>query len=209
MLLVSKLTRRINRYLENRKYKNLAQGCSVPMGITISKRDNLVMMEGAALEPGALILNVHAKFVMGKYSGAGPNLTVITGNHMSIVGKYLMQVTDEDKKLYDPDSTQDQDVILEEDVWLGAGVVLLNGVKIGRGAVIAAGSVCRNKIPPYAIVAGNPAKVVGFRFTPAEIEEHETLLYPENERIARAQLEKNYKKYYLDRLKEINQYCRI
>lgn len=167
------------------------------------------MMEGADLEPGALILNVHAKFIMGRFSGAGPNLTVITGNHMSVIGKYLMQVTDEDKKLYDPESTQDQDVILEEDVWLGANVVLLNGVKIGRGAVIAAGSVCRNKIPPYSIVAGNPAKVVGFRFTPEQIEEHEALLYPENERIARGQLEKNYKKYYLDRLKEINQYCRI
>ena len=209
MFLVSKITRKINLYLENKKYKNLAKGCNVPIDITVSKRDNLVMMEGADLEPGALILNVHAKFIMGRFSGAGPNLTVITGNHMSVIGKYLMQVTDEDKKLYDPESTQDQDVILEEDVWLGANVVLLNGVKIGRGAVIAAGSVCRNKIPPYSIVAGNPAKVVGFRFTPEQIEEHEALLYPENERIARGQLEKNYKKYYLDRLKEINQYWRI
>lgn len=209
MFIVTRIWRKINQYLENKKYKNLAKGCSVPVDITISQKDNLVMMEGAELESGALILNIHAKFIMGKFSGAGPNLTVITGNHMSIMGKYLMQVTDEDKKLYDPEGKQDQDVILEEDVWLGANVVLLNGVKIGRGAVIAAGSVCRNKIPPYAIVAGNPAKVVGFRFTPEQIEEHETLLYPENERLARAQLEKNYKKYYLDRLKEINQYCRI
>lgn len=209
MFIVSKVSRKINQYLENRKYKNLAKGCRVPIDITVSKRDNLVMMEGADLEPGALILNVHAKFIMGRFSGAGPNLTVITGNHMSVIGKYLMQVTDDDKKLYDPEGKQDQDVVLEEDVWLGSNVVLLNGVKIGRGAVIAAGSVCRNKIPPYAIVVGNPAKVVGFRFTPEQIEEHETLLYPENERIDRAQLEKNYKKYYLDRLKEINQYCRI
>lgn len=209
MFIVSKVSRKINQYLENRKYKNLAKGCRVPIDITVSKRDNLVMMEGADLEPGALILNVHAKFIMGRFSGAGPNLTVITGNHMSVIGKYLMQVTDDDKKLYDPEGKQDQDVVLEEDVWLGSNVVLLNGVKIGRGAVIAAGSVCRNKIPPYAIVVGNPAKVVGFRFTPEQIEEHETLLYPENERIDRVQLEKNYKKYYLDRLKEINQYCRI
>lgn len=209
MFIVTRIWRKINQYLENKKYKNLAKGCSVPVDITISQKDNLVMMEGAELESGALILNIHAKFIMGKFSGAGPNLTVITGNHMSIMGKYLMQVTDGDKKLYDPEGKQDQDVILEEDVWLGANVVLLNGVKIGRGAVIAAGSVCRNKIPPYAIVAGNPAKVVGFRFTPEQIEEHEEILYPEDERIARGLLEKNYKKYYLDRLKEINQYCRI
>ena len=167
------------------------------------------MKEGADLEPGALILNVHAKFVMGRHSGAGPNLTVIAGNHMSIVGKYLMKVTDADKKDLDPEGKQDQDVVLEDDVWLGANVVLLNGVKIGRGAVIAAGTVCRSKIPPYAIVAGNPAKVVGFRFTPDQVVEHESVLYSESERLSRSVLDKNYKKYYLDRLKEITQYCKI
>lgn len=128
---------------------------------------------------------------------------------MSVVGKYLMQVTDDDKRELDPDGLQDQDVILEEDVWLGANVVLLNGVRIGRGAVVAASSVCRTKIPPYSIVAGNPAKVVGFRFTPDEIEEHEMKLYPSDARLSRTILDKNYKKYYLDRLKEINQFCRI
>lgn len=209
MRLVSRLKRKFQLYLENKKYNNLAPGCRVPQEITISSRDNLIMMEGADLEPGALILNVHAKFIMGKYSGAGPNLTVITGNHLSVVGKYLMQVTDNDKKIYDPDRKQDQDVILEDDVWLGANVTLLNGVKIGRGAVVAAGSVCRSKIPPYAIVAGNPAKVVGFRFSPEQIEEHESILYPAEERLSRSLLEKNYKKYFLDRLTEINQYCRI
>ena len=167
------------------------------------------MKVGSDLEPGALILNVNARFVMGKYSGAGPNLTVVAGNHMSMIGKYLMDVTDNDKKVLDPDSTQDQDVILEEDVWLGANVTLLNGVVIGRGSVVAAGTVCRNKIPPYSIVAGNPAKVVGFRFTPEQIMEHESLLYDEADRLPLSLLEKNYKKYYLNRLKEISQYCRI
>lgn len=209
MWIISGITRRLKSIIENRKYKNLAKGCKVPVNITISNRDNLVMMEGADIEPGALILNINAKFIIGKYSGVGPNVTVITGNHMSVVGKYLMQVTDDDKRELDPDGLQDQDVILEEDVWLGANVVLLNGVRIGRGAVVAASSVCRTKIPPYSIVAGNPAKVVGFRFTPDEIEEHEMKLYPSDARLSRTILDKNYKKYYLDRLKEINQFCRI
>jgi len=209
MLLISRITKRINHYLQNRRFRNIAPGCSVPLGITVSNRDNLVMMEGATLEPGTVILNVHAKFVMGRYSGAGPNLTVIAGNHLSVPGKFLLCVTDSDKKALDPEGLQDRDVILEEDVWIGANVVLLNGVKIGRGAVIAAGTVCRGKIPPYAIVAGNPAKVVGFRFTPEQTLEHEAMLYPESERLQAVTLDKNYKKYYLDRIKEINRYCRI
>lgn len=167
------------------------------------------MMEGSELEQGALILNLNARFIIGRYSGVGPNLTVIAGNHMSIVGKYLMNVTEDDKRTFDPEGKQDQDVVLEEDVWLGANVTLLNGVRIGRGAIVAAGTVCRTKIPPYAIVAGNPAKVVGFRFTPNQIVEHEASLYDDNDRLPYPLLEKNYKKYFLNRLKEINQYCRI
>lgn len=201
--------RKIKNHLQKAKYQNISTGCIVPKDIIISDRNKLVMMEGAQLEPGALILNINAKFIIGKYSGVGPNVTVITGNHMSIVGKYLMDVTDDDKRAYDPEGMQDQDVVLEEDVWIGANVTLLNGVRVGRGAVLAAGTVCRTKIPPYAIVTGNPAKLVGFRFTPEQIIEHEALLYNEDERLSPTLIEKNYKKYYLDRLKEINQYCRI
>lgn len=209
MSFIHRIIRKIRSLHWNKKFRNVAPGCNVPCDITVSKPDNLIMEHGSALESGTLILNINSRFVMGKYSGAGPNLTVVTGNHMSLTGKYLMEVTDEDKKLYDPEGINDQDVVLEEDVWLGANVVLLNGVRIGRGAVVAAGTVCRTKIPPYAIVAGNPAKVVGFRFTPDQVEEHESLLYAENDRLSRLVLDKNYKKYYLNRLQEINQYCRI
>ena len=207
------LIRRIYYKLKSRRdrklYEHASSTCHVPNDLIISKPANLVMAEGAELEFGTVILNINAKFIMGKYSGAGPNLMVVTGNHMSLVGKYLMQVTDADKKMFDPEQMQDQDIVLEDDVWLGSNVVLLNGVRIGRGSIIAAGTVCRNKVPPYAIVVGNPAKVVGFRFTPEEIEEHESSLYPLEDRLPRKLLDKNYKKYYLDRLTEINQYCRI
>lgn len=209
MLLISRIINKINLIQENKKYHHLATGVKIPHNVTVSVPDNLVMMEGTEIEPGTVILNINSKFIMGKYSGAGPGLTVIAGNHMSIVGKYLMQVTDADKTILDPNHKQDQDVVLEEDVWLGANVTLLNGVRIGRGAIVAAGTVVRTKIPPYSIVAGNPAKVVGFRFTPEQVVEHEEKLYPMSERLPIDKLQKNYKKYYMDRLKEINDYCRI
>lgn len=208
-MIIQRIIRKICLYLENKKYKNVASGVVIPPGVTVSVKDNLIIQEGGCIEPGTLILNINAKFIVGRYSGAGPNLTVVAGNHMSVIGKFLMQVTDEDKRQLDPEHLQDQDVVLEEDVWLGANVTLLNGVRIGRGAVVAAGTVIRTKIPPYAIVAGNPAKVVGFRFTPEQIEEHEKLLYKEEKRLPRKILDKNYKKFFIDRLEEINHYCRI
>jgi len=58
-------------------------------------------------------------------------------------------------------------------------------------------------VPPYSIVAGNPAKVIGFKFTPTQIIEHEKALYPENERFSLEFLKDNYNKYYVKRIKEI------
>ena len=52
------------------------------------------------------------------------------------------------------------------DVWIGFRAMVLSGITIGDGAVIGAGAVVTTDIPPYAIVAGNPAKVIRYRFAP-------------------------------------------
>lgn len=57
------------------------------------------------------------------------------------------------------------------DVWIGHGAFILPGVKIGDGACIAAMSVVTRDVPPYAIVAGSPARVKRYRFPEAQIEE--------------------------------------
>jgi acetyltransferase-like isoleucine patch superfamily enzyme len=61
-------------------------------------------------------------------------------------------------------------VTIGNDVWLGHQCLVLSGVTIGDGAIIGAGSVVRHDIAPYAVVAGNPARVAGFRFPPEQIE---------------------------------------
>jgi acetyltransferase-like isoleucine patch superfamily enzyme len=55
-------------------------------------------------------------------------------------------------------------IIIGHDVWVGYRVAILSGVTIGNGAVIAAGAVVAHDVPPYAIAAGVPAKVIGYRF---------------------------------------------
>ncbi len=57
------------------------------------------------------------------------------------------------------------------DVWIGSGALILSGASIGDGAVVAAHSVVTKPVPPYAIVAGNPARVVKYRFDEATIQE--------------------------------------
>ena len=54
--------------------------------------------------------------------------------------------------------------VIGNDVWIGMHSVILKGIQIGDGAIVAAGSVVTKDIPPYAIVAGVPAKVIKYRF---------------------------------------------
>jgi acetyltransferase-like isoleucine patch superfamily enzyme len=60
--------------------------------------------------------------------------------------------------------------VLGHDVWIGANVTLAMGVRIGTGAVVASGAVVTADVPPYAVVAGNPAVVKKLRFAEALVE---------------------------------------
>lgn len=64
-------------------------------------------------------------------------------------------------------------ILIENDVWIGHGATIMGGVTIHNGAVVAANAVVTKDVPPYAIVAGNPARIVKYRF---EQEEIDTLL---------------------------------
>lgn len=138
----------------------------------------------------AMIMTTRAKFVIKGHFVSGPGLTVITGDHMTVVGKFIDDVKDEDKDRLDTDGICDKDVIIEEDVWCGANVTILKGVTIGRGCIIAAGAVVTKSIPPYSIAGGMPAKVIKTRWTKQQIAEHEIALYKESERLTGKQLEK-------------------
>lgn len=62
------------------------------------------------------------------------------------------------------------DIVVGNDVWFGYDSLIMNGVTIGSGAIVAARAVVVKDVPPYSIVAGNPAKVVKMRFDDATIE---------------------------------------
>ena len=61
------------------------------------------------------------------------------------------------------------DMVIGPDVWIGNSATIMPGVAIGAGAIVAAGSVVTRDVPPYAVVAGNPARVVRERFDAATV----------------------------------------
>jgi acetyltransferase-like isoleucine patch superfamily enzyme len=63
------------------------------------------------------------------------------------------------------------DVNIGNDVWIGSSVTIMSGVTIGDGAVVAANSHIVKDVPPYAIVGGNPGRVLKYRFDEHQIEQ--------------------------------------
>ena len=56
------------------------------------------------------------------------------------------------------------DIVVGDDVWIGTNAIICSGIKIGQGAIVAAGAVVTKDVAPYAIVGGNPARVIRYRF---------------------------------------------
>lgn len=182
------------------KFGHIDPTARVRFPISIKGIENVFMYENTLIMGNSLIITTKAKFIIKKNSRASEGLTVVTGNHPIVKGEWFLQ------RAGDSDIQNAKDVIIEEDVGIGTNATLLNGVIIGRGAIIGSGAIIRNNVPPYAIMAGNPAKVIGFRFSPKAIIEHEKVLYEKEERLDFNLLEKNYQKYFISRINEIKSF---
>lgn len=170
-----------------RKFGYLADSALLIPPLRIDGPENVFMYENTKVE-SATISAALSKFVMKKGSAAAEGFTVHTGNHMQMVGKFYRTITNEDK--LNSGKVFDKDIIVEEDVWIGCNVTLLAGAHLGRSSVIAAGAVVNSEIPPYCIAGGVPARPIKFKWTIDRILEHESILYPEQERFSREELEK-------------------
>lgn len=152
--------------------------------------DNVYLGDNTCIGPKAYISALNAKFVCMGHCAIAEGLTVHTGNHARVMGKFVTDISESNKP-----KGYDRDVIVEEDVWIGSNVTLLSGVTIGRGSTVAAGAVVSKSIPPYCVCGGVPAKFIKFYWTIDQILEHEAKLYPENEHYSREQLEEIFEKW--------------
>ena len=133
--------------------------------------------------PNAVLYSTVKKIVFGNNIIVGPGLTMVSGNHN--FKKVGIPIIDNHEKLPENEA----DIIVEDDVWIGANVTVLMGVNIGRGSVVAAGAVLTKSVPPYCIVGGVPAKVIGIRFNIDEIQKHESVLYNSTDKTPYEKLE--------------------
>ncbi len=96
---------------------------------------------------------------IGNWVGLGPDVKIWSVNHRYEDPDRPWQLQGWEKK----------PVTIEDDVWIAASAFVMPGVTIGRGAIVSACCVVSKTIPPFAIVAGNPGRIVGWRKRPEHI----------------------------------------
>ena len=164
---------------KTQRVSELIGGGIIQYPYSIAGLNNIDAARSITIEAGAVLFTTRAKLIIKQHFVAGPGLTIITGDHMPILGRFFDTVSDSDKDRLDKGHQYDQDVVIEEDVWCGANVTILKGVTIGRGSIIAAGAVVTKDIPRYSVAGGVPAKVIKRRMTDEDISFHESRLYSE------------------------------
>ena len=121
---------------------------------------------GELFLPGAFSPSVR----VGKYTSIGRGVRVFTQNHPINTLSTHPYFYEKQFGIIPEDILEPATTVIGHDVWIGQGAIILPGCKdVGHGAIIGAGAVVTKSVPPYAIVAGNPAKVLKFRFDTAEV----------------------------------------
>ena len=125
---------------------------SYPGTVNILCPDKIQIGKNSVINANSLIDSA-GNINIGKYCHFGSGLVIYSSSH-DYRSDEAIPYGPKDKKLY---------VNIGDFVWMGSNVTVLPGVTVGEGCVIAMGSVVNTDCPELSIVAGNPAKVIGYR----------------------------------------------
>ena len=141
-------------------------------------RDEVQVAGGSYLAPGVVIgrrtkINAASHLdpcEIGSYCAIGGRLVVRSANHLT---QFLGIQEDAQRRVIGGRTVlgERQPVTIGHGVWIGDSVVVCPGVSIGNGAVVGAGAVVTKSVPAFAVVAGNPARFIRWRYPEAVIDQ--------------------------------------
>jgi acetyltransferase-like isoleucine patch superfamily enzyme len=136
----------------------------------VSLGNNVRIREFGWVQVSSHLTNLGEGLSVGDDTYVGPHCVLGAGGGIRIgrdvtLGAYV-QLLAENHGFADPNLPINEQgvtrrgIVVEDDCWLGNSAIVLDGVRVGRGAVVGAASVVTRDVPPGAVVAGNPARVV-------------------------------------------------
>lgn len=184
----------LSHYPRKSRFGYFGKNSRINYPAIVSSPKNVFISENVRIQNDCSIINApNEKVYIGRYTVIAAYSIFVPGNHRSTVSipQFLLGIS------HINDCSKD--LHIGEDVWCGARSVILSGANLGRGCIVAANSVVNKPVPPYAVVAGAPAKIIAVKFSIEQILEHEKELYPPHERFSRRYLEQLFAEYFTDK----------
>ena len=154
----------------------IGEGCKIIDGVSIKTISKIEIGRYTSINgPNTDLFSAINKIKIGNFCSIARNVSMQEFNHnFDCITSYHIQ-TNIFKRGKKHDIYSNGNINIGNDVWIGTQSVILSGSEIGNGAIIAANSVVNGIIPPYAIAAGSPAKVLKYRFDKEIIDQLEKI----------------------------------
>lgn len=131
-------------------FKKCGKNVNVEKGADFGTGEGIVIGNNSGIGVNA---HVRGPLTIGNDVMMGPDVIILTQNHKFDDVTIPMYKQGYEKK----------EVIIGNDVWIGTRAIILSGITIGNGAIIAAGAIVTKSVPDFAIVGGNPARIIKYR----------------------------------------------
>lgn len=147
----TKWTRPVRRFFCSRLFAHIGAQVNIEQGVRFGTGNNLEIGNYSGLGRNCLI---SGRVRIGNCVMIGPEVMFLARSHRFDRTDIPMSVQGEEEMRL---------IVIGDDVWIGARALILRGVTVGDGAIVGAGAVVTKDVPSFAIVAGNPAKIIKWR----------------------------------------------
>lgn len=145
----------LRKYCCRRIFKSMGRDVKIGQSVYFGSGVKIEIGDFSAFNVRCWISN---DTVLGSDVMMGPEVMILSGSHC---------FDRHDIPMREQGAPDRRPVVIGDDVWIGARSILLPGVKVGSHSIIAAGSIVTKDVPEWAIVGGNPAKLIKWRKQPA------------------------------------------
>lgn len=150
-----------NIFVRDRGKVVIGKNCDI-LGVLSTQDDAIISIGDYTTIRGNSLVGACAGISIGNHVIISNNVHIYDNNNHPTDPQKRIELCESGfySKLWNWRNSASSPIVIEDNVWIGERATILKGVTIGRGSIVACDSVVTKSVPPYCIVAGNPAKVV-------------------------------------------------